>query len=111
MSEERRRFDLDDIIYIIQFVLFYMTIIVGVLFIVLTATKKVYFPVLGVIAILVVAIIIEITFMIKFTKTSPDEETPRQTPVDLENEPITTDQKIEEEMEELQKRREWLKSL
>lgn len=100
------KWDIDDVIYLIQFALFYVTVVGGIVLIVLAAIKKLSFPLLGVILVYVVMVIIQVAFLIIFSKPMPDDYA--ATPKD--SAPTTSDdEEIKRELAEIKEMKERLR--
>lgn len=93
---KKNKWTLDEVIYMIQFILFYITAVGGVVLIILTAIKKISLPLLGVILGYAVLVIIQVAFLVIFTDMMPDEP-----PYTQFNEEKTIDEEIEKEIREL----------
>lgn len=111
MSENKnKKWDVEDVIYLIQFVLFYITVVGGIVLIVLAAIKKISFPLLGVILIYAVAVIIQVAFLIIFTKPMPDEKYLKAPQSNiLEDQESSIDEEMQKEIDEIRELKARLK--
>lgn len=100
---KREKWDVTDIVYAIQFALFYVTFMAGIVAIVVIAVKKLDFPVLGAVVIYIVAISIQLGFIILTSKPTPEEISQRKKEKDPEQQVLSVDEEMQKEMEEIVK--------
>ena len=97
---KREKWDIADIVYAIQFALFYVTFMAGIVAIVVIAVKKLDFPVLGAVIIYIVAIVIQLGFIILTSKPTPEEISQRKKE-NPEQQVLSVDEEMQKEMEEI----------
>lgn len=109
MSDKRRDWDLDDTIYLIQFVMFYITFVAGIVLLVLILIKKVDFPILGAFMIYALVVLLQLGFMVLTSKPMPDEPRLKAPKSDIPEHELSVDEEMQKEIDEIKELKARLK--